>query len=897
MPTHFADKLLDLVSELAWTLSPDGKHITYMNKAAEIIYGLEKSKLDLHESLWLGVIHPDDRPVVVELLAELIQNEAVSLESEFRVLQQDGTPCWLAARFGFIRNSERSQDYICVLANDITHRVRAEQQLDEARAIYESLVQSIPVRVFRKNQQGRLVFCNENYCDAIGKSLNELMGKTDEDLFGPELAGKYLADDRQVLESGVPVHKIEEHPGPDGGVSYVEVVKVPVRDNRGKRIGIQGVFWDVTERIVSQQALEYARDVAETASRAKSDFLASVSHEIRTPMNGIIGMTELLLDTAIERQHREYLSMIRQSAETLLNLINDLLDFSKIEAGKLELDYAPFDLPELIGDTVRALALRAHEKRIELLMDFDLPMHLRVIGDGPRLQQVITNLVTNAIKFTHEGQVLLRIQNNQQSPNQFHFEVIDTGIGIPPEKQKIIFSEFEQADKSTTRQYGGTGLGLAIASKIIEMMGSRIEVESMLGQGSRFYFTLTFQLGEDQARQWHNDIAGHSVVLIEDHAPTRDVLVRMLEKLGLRCELFESLARLGDYFEQGRAVPAVVLLDLSLNDEDPKAWVRQLRSMKEWERLSITLMTSGQRVGPEFDELLCDKVLKPMKASQLYAIVATALGAEPLTNGEPSSIAIMNDQPLRILLAEDNQINQRLACAILEKFGHRITVARDGAEVLELFGNAEFDLILMDVQMPKIDGIEATRQIRDRERSGHHIPIVALSAHTYQGFREQCLEAGMDDYLSKPLRRNTLLTTIEKLTGRRSGIKNSGAQPQPLEREVDWRQAFETVGGDRKLLSDLIDVFLEEHPQMLADIDKSIEANDFVSVGRVAHGVKGALNYLGALRAVTVARKLEEMAPTRNADACRTAMQELKKLLKSLTFELQKFKNKGDEKH
>ncbi|MEZ6094595.1 MAG: response regulator [Pirellulaceae bacterium] len=886
-----ANQLLDLVSDLVWALSLDGKRITYMNRPAETVYGLEKSNLNARESLWLGVIHPDDRPIILDSLEQLSTSH--EFQTEFRVLKADGTPCWLEARFCYIRSNSGEPESIGVFAKDITHRVRAEQQLDEARAIYESLVQSIPIRVFRKNQQGRLVFCNDTYCESIGKSIDELIGKTDEDLFTHELAEQYRADDRAIIETGMPLHKIEEHPGPDGGKTFVEVIKVPVKDNRGRRIGIQGIFWDVTERIVAQQELESAKEIAESASRSKSDFLASVSHEIRTPMNGIMGMTELLLDTVIERTQREYLVMIRQSAESLLNLINDLLDFSKIEAGKLELDSERFELCDSVADTVRSLALRAHAKRIELVLDLNVDHPVWLEGDGPRLQQVVSNLVSNAIKFTHEGQVVVRV-SQPNSDREVLLEVIDTGIGIPLEKQKSIFGEFEQADKSTARQYGGTGLGLAIASKIIEMMGTEIELESTLGAGSRFHFHL--QLPEATPT---NEAAivpalnDYMILAVEDHEPSAAILERELRLTGARVNLCDRIEAAKIHLTTTERRVGALLLDLS-TDEDPKGFVRWLRDQSDWQTLPIVLLTSGQRFGPDWEELACEKMLKPIKPSDLRKRLAILLGEAPKTNiPSQANTQSSNDLPLKILLAEDNLINQRLARAILAKFGHDVTIAQNGSEAIEQFRAEKFDLVLMDVQMPGVDGLEATRQIRSGEPEGTHVPIIALSAHTYQGFREQCFEAGMDEYLAKPLRRNSLMDAIERLTGRRSGT-----HPQPDKssstRVVDWRQAFDTVGGDRKLLNDLIDVFLDEHSNMLRDIETALQQHDFVSLGRSAHGLKGALNYLGAQQAIVSARKLEEIAPLQKPVECEKWIEQLKAETKSLTLELHKFKTKSD---
>jgi two-component system, sensor histidine kinase and response regulator len=839
----------------------------------------------------LGVIHPDDKPVILEQLSRV--HVQPDFQAEFRVLTEAGAECWLAARFRLCQGSGGTPDHIGVLAQDITQRVRTEQQLDEARAIYESLVQSIPIRVFRKNRQGRLVFCNKTYCQSLGKTFDELIGKTDDDLFSPELAAKYKEDDRQVISSGQPVHVIEEHPADDGSTSYVEVVKVPVKDARGNRIGIQGVFWDVSERINAQKKLERAKELAETASHAKSDFLASVSHEIRTPLNGVIGMTELLLESTTDREHREYLEIILQSGETLLDLINDLLDFSKIEAGKLDLEIREFDIVDLLADALRSLAVRAQAKNVELIADFDLPWTFRVMGDGPRLRQVVVNLVSNAIKFTQEGEVVFGIRLLESSAEEVSLliEVSDTGIGIPKDKLSLIFEKFEQADKSTTREFGGTGLGLAISAKITEMMHSKIHVESDVGRGSRFYFELKLpKVPAELGAELPPDLNRRRGLIFATNKRAGETLDRLLRNWNCQMELCASQEELTGLLDAPKLAVDFAIVDLGFDPDFAVGIVRRIRKRGVLGDKPMFVLSAGQPRMTAMEELGIEKIIKPAKPRDLLQRLATLFNLQ-LFDEDPTTrhLRTAMNRPLRILLAEDNLINQRLACAILAAFGHQITTADDGLQAVELATRQRFDLILMDVEMPKLDGLEATRRIRQHESPNSHLPIIALSAHTIQGFREKCVEAGMDEFLSKPLRRELLIDVMERLTGHRSGPQTK-VVTSGLPRTVDWRQAFETVGGDRRLLMDLINVFLEEHPKMMLDIHNAATNHDLKVLKRSAHGLKGALNYLGARQAADLAIQLEESNTVTSADDLQRLVRELQIAIHDLTLELEKFK-------
>jgi signal transduction histidine kinase/CheY-like chemotaxis protein len=522
--------------------------------------------------------------------------------------------------------------------------------------------------------------------------------------------------------------------------------------------------------------LVLARDAAEGASRAKSEFLANMSHEIRTPMNGIIGMTELALDTPLTEPQHEYLETVKECADSLMLIINDILDFSKIEAGKMTLDSMAFDVRRLVADAARPLAVRAEQKGLELLLHVapDVPAFLR--GDPGRLRQVLVNLLGNAIKFTEHGEVLVSV--TRSTGTEVRFEVADTGIGIPADKQAAIFAAFTQADGSTTRRFGGTGLGLTISSQLIGMMGGRIWVESAPGTGSRFFATAQLAASEETpAHEAQVNLTGAAVLIVDDNATNRRILNDVLVHWGARCTMAasgaEGLALVAA--AQRRNEPfTLALLDVNMPEMDGFALAEQIRHLYAAHGPTILMLSSSDRS----DDVrrcqvmgLAAYVVKPVTQHDLRGAIARAMGAtaRPVPAAAAAAgVGRMAAEPggLHVLLAEDNPVNQRLAMRLLEQAGCRVTATVNGAAAVDAYRRERPDLILMDLQMPQMDGFEATRTIRDIERfRGVHTPIVALTAHAMEGDRERCLAASMDGYVSKPIRRQELFAEIERVTG------------------------------------------------------------------------------------------------------------------------------------
>ena len=778
---------------------------------------------------------------------------------------------------------------------------QAEKELQESEEKFRSLVDLIGDWVWETDENGRFTYADPKIKDFLGYEQKDLIGKHFR-RFMPVDEGRQVSS-VFMLQTGKPMpfsrfENIQIHK--NGHPVVVETSGTPAFDADGKLIGWRGIDTDITERKKAEDALKQARKAAENANAAKSEFLANMSHEIRTPMNGIIGMLQYLKDTDLDPDQKDGLDIIRKSSDSLLGLINDILDISKIEAGKLEMEHIPFNLRITVEDVVDTIAMRASEKRLETvsLIESDVPVFLK--GDPGRLRQVLLNLMGNAVKFTEKGDITTRISVVQQQEEEtiLQFEVVDSGVGIPQDRVQAVFESFEQADGSTTRKHGGTGLGLAISKQLVEMMNGEITAESKEGKGSTFTFTARFMLDTQAGTQSPEsdlrvDTEGIRVLIIDDNKINQRVCGIMLEALGCRTTAVNS------------GLEGIESLRMAAEEKDPYkiALVDQVmpglngektaREIKADPLIMDTILIMQTSMGSRGDVRRLKKIgvkgylVKPIRQDQFQKAIVSALASEDENPAGPSpmitrhSIAEADYEDITALLVEDHPINQKVATKILQKHGVRVSIAENGQKAIQALDASNFDLVLMDIQMPVMDGYIATKKIRNMEQgSGQHVPIIAMTANAMKGEREKCLAAGMDDFVPKPIIEEDLfevldrwinieghktLETVKVLESTDILDKNKGdAEATAGAEGYDLSPILAKFKNDKAFFHELAEIYITDTPKGIKRLKNALENNDAAIVEKEVHKLKGSSGNFGVRGLYKLFVQLQELVRENN---------------------------------
>ncbi len=844
------------------------------------------------------MLHPDDREPTRRFWLESVAGRH-SYDIEYRVRDRDGEYRWFKTRGVPIRDTGGNIVKWFGTCTDIT-------ELRDSEERFRGTFENAAVGIAHTSPTGRFLRVNEKVCAIVGYPREELLQKTFMDVTHPEDLAAGVESFTAIMRGELASYTLEKrYLRKDGSPFWGELFVSLQRDAAGEPAYAIGVIQDISERKRLEGELRQAKEAAESANRAKDEFLANVSHEIRTPMNAILGMTELVLDTPLEEDQRQGLKTVKSAADSLLGIINDLLDFSKIEAGKLELVPADFSLRGAVGDTLRALAVRAHKKGLELIYQVQPDVPDALIGDAGRLRQVLLNLVGNAVKFTDEGEVIVRVgpaacglaeEPAMPQAAELRFEVRDTGIGIPPDQQACIFRAFEQEDTSTTHRYGGTGLGLTIASRLVALMGGTITLDSAPGRGSTFAFTARFgqQPHPPEPVPARPPVSLHNlpVLVVDDNATNRHILAEWLRGWQMNpTAVGDGMAAMDALWHRaanGRPY-SLVLLDARMPDADGLAVAAMIRERAELAATRIILLTSGERPGDpaRFRELRIDaRLLKPVQQDELLETIYRVLQKdegrrmkdekEKSPASDSSFILHPSSFPLNVLVAEDNELSAQVLEQSLVRQGHRVRLASNGREVLTLAEQGGFGLLLLDVHMPELDGFQVVRAIREQEQTtGGHLPIIALTARSRKEDRERCLAAGMDDFQTKPIRPADLLAAIDRV------LRTHSSRPSRRQDLLDTPVLLAACGGDPTLLRKMCQTLTARVPEHLATLREALCDQDAPRLREAAHKSCGMLSEFSTI-AGNLAGSLEELAAGTQLDKAVPILEQLEAITQEL---------------